>query len=112
MAWPDLEVTPDLPITAKPRDNTIRSESEAGYVPARPRFTRKTYEFGPHKYSVLTRAELDLLLAHYDEVGCDVIFPWTWPVIGTVHNVRFKEPPTVEQISPNCWSFSYALEEV
>lgn len=112
MAWPVLPVTPDITMPAKPRDNTIRSEVEAGYGQTRPRFTRKTRDFGPWKYSVLTRAERDLLCAHYDEVGCDVIFPWTRPIVGTIHNVRFKEPPTDEPVSPTCWSFTFTLEEV
>lgn len=112
MAWPDYSVTPDMTMPATPRDNTIRSESEAGYVQTRPRFTRKTSIFGPMKYSVLTQAERDLFWAHYDEVKCDGIWPWPRPIIGTVHNVRFKEPPTEEPVSPTCWSITFTLEEV
>lgn len=110
-AFPDLAVSPTLPIQRKHRENSLKSESESGYVQSRPRFTRKTYEYGPLDYPTLLRPEIELLWALYDEVGCDVIFTWTRPLIGSVHNVRFKEPPVDKLVGPDIWSYNCTLEE-
>lgn len=110
-AFPNLAISPALPIQRKRRDNTIKSESEAGYIQSRPRFTRKTSEFGPLDYQPLLPAEKDLIKALHDQVGCSTLFTWTMPVEGTTHNVRFKDEPTYKLIGPDLWSCSFSLEE-
>ena len=109
--FPSLAVTPSLPIPRKRRENTIKSESEAGYVQSRPRFTRKPSDFGPLDYQPLTAAEKDLIKALEDQVGCSGLFDWTMPVEATVHSVRFKEPPVYKLVGPDLWSCSFSLEE-
>lgn len=110
-AFPVLTITPAYPIQRKRRDNTIKSESEAGYIQSRPRFTRKTSEFGPLDYQPLTAAEKVQIEALHDQVGCSALFTWTMPVEGSTHNVRFKEEPTFKLIGPGMWSCSFSLEE-
>lgn len=109
--FPEIPVTPAFPIPRKRRDNTLKSESEAGYIQSRPRFTRKPSDFGPLDYQNLTAAEKEQIKALHDQVGCSVLFSWTMPVENTTHNVRFKEDPTFKLIGPDVWSCSFTLEE-
>lgn len=109
--FPVLDVSPNLPIARKHRDNTLKSEVEAGYVQSRPRYTRKTSEFGPIDYQVLTSAEKDQIQSLFDQVGCSAIFAWIMPIETTTHNVRFKEPPAFKLVGPSIWACNFTLEE-
>ena len=110
-AFPLLDVSPTLPIPRKPRSNAIKSEAEAGYVQARPRFSRKTSDFGPLDYPVLLAGEKDQIQSLFDEVGETVLFTWTMPRENTVHNVRFKEPPVFKLVGLDIWACNFSLEE-
>ena len=93
-AFPTLESAfqsfPEQPV-----DDTISSESEAGYTTTRPRFTRVRRTFGPVKM-ILTRADRDTLVAFDATVRGSSIFTLAHPDTGEVLNVRFASKGRVK----------------
>ena len=116
-AFPTLESAfqsfPEQPV-----DDTISSESEAGYTTTRPRFTRVRRTFGPVKM-ILTRADRDALVAFDATVRGSSIFTLAHPDTGEVLNVRFasKGRVKVEAIlsthpDSRLYAAEFSLEEV
>lgn len=117
MAFPTLSAAPKS-CPEEPIDDTISNESEAGYVMTRPRFTRVRHKFGPVEY-ILTKADLDLLVAHDASVKGSTIFTWVSPTTGTTHNVRFSKDGRVKftqvvdtRPTVRLYTVNFSLEEV
>lgn len=89
MAFPTLSRA-HLPIEITPEDNTIRSPFEAGYEHRRPRFTR-TRRFLKVSYDMLSTADKDLLVAHFDSVGTHTNFTFT-DIDSNNYNVYYDKP--------------------
>jgi hypothetical protein len=115
MAFPTLSAAPrSCPESVI--DDTIKTDTEAGYVQTRPRFTKIRRTFGPIQY-LLNRADRDLLVAHDESVKGSTIFTWTHPITGTSYNVRYKSDGRVKtepllDSSPRLFSAEFSLEEV
>lgn len=111
MAFPTLTSAPVYPITENRADATIRSETEAGYTLARPRFTRSRRNFAVN-YRNISPADKELIVSHFDTVGGSTIFTWTNPVDSTAYSVRYAKPPVVTQRIPNVFDVDLELAQV
>ncbi len=120
MAFPVLTINPLVEAFEQTAalDPVIRSESEAGYVQTRPRFTRvpKKWHIG---YSGLSLADKTALESHEVSVNCgSAMFSWTNPVDGIAYNVRylgvikFKPENGFDPLGNHAWSAEFDLEEV
>jgi len=89
MAFPSLSRRPSK-IQKSARDNAIKKEFGQGYEHRRPRFTRPVYDFLV-SYDLLPTADVDLLIAHYEEVGMYASFDWA-DREGNVFEVYYDEP--------------------
>jgi hypothetical protein len=113
-AFPNPACSPE-PFDSAAIDNTIRSKKEAGYVQARPRFTRKQHNFGPIAYSLLLPAEWQAIKAHDDTVGGWGMFSWIHPEWGSTHQVRYGENgrPKFQRVGTGgLMQCTFSLEEV
>ena len=94
-------------------DPSIRSESEAGYVISRARYTRMPKMFG-FTYRYLTAADKAALEEFQNtvKVGADA-FNWSHPKESIVFTVRLKEPLDfqLEDRNPDYWKVSIRLDE-
>lgn len=98
-------------------DDTISSQSEAGYYFTRPRFTRVKYVYGPVNY--VMNALDKVALQEFDAiVRGSVIFNWTHPITGDVKQVRFRadgrpafEPIANSLTSNRLYAVDYTVEE-
>lgn len=77
-------------VNATAIDNTIVSKSDAGYVQARPRYTRKRMSFTSVTY-ILDDEDYVLIDAHDASVGTSGIFSWTYPVTNVTYQVRYSK---------------------
>jgi hypothetical protein len=102
----------------QPIDDTIKSDSDAGYTITRPRFTRIRRIFGPVDM-VLNRVDRDALVAFDSTVKGSTIFTIAHPVTGELIKVRFKsdgrvktEPVLGSNPANRQFKASFTLEEV
>lgn len=115
MAFPTL--------TAKARscpqdfvDNSIKSPADAGYVLARPRFTRTLRKWGPIQL-ICTETDKGTFETFYLTVGTSTIFDWTHPLTDVVYQVRFSNPPKIG-VMPDTnpanrfYSIEYSVDQV
>lgn len=111
MAFPTLSQAP-VSCTTEIVDDTIKSQSEAGYVQTRPRFTRRMHKFAGIRY-ILEAADMALLMAHADTVKGSTIFAWTHPTSAVTYNVRYSPQPKSEPMlnAPWLYSVEFGLEE-
>lgn len=98
-------------------DDTISSQSEAGYKVTRPRFTRVFYVYGPVNY-VMNSEDKEALQLFDAIVRGSTIFNWTHPITGEVKQVRFssngrpKFDPIPSSLPSNrLYSVDYIVEE-
>lgn len=73
-------------------DNTVKSESESGYVHTRPRTTRKVLRTIKTGFTELSQAEADEFDTFYQAHGTFQSFDYTHPTKGGVIKVRFQSP--------------------
>lgn len=101
----------------QPIDDTISSQSEAGYKQTRPRFTRVIMTYGPIKM-IVGDADKDALVSFHNTVRGSTIFTITHPATSTVLNVRFKsdgrlkiEPILDTRKTNRRYSVEFSLED-
>jgi len=75
MAFPTLSRRA-IDIETSNEDNSIKHSIEAGYEFRRPRFTRARRLFKV-QYDLLSTADRDLLVTHFNSVGTHTSFTWT-----------------------------------
>jgi hypothetical protein len=92
-------------------DALVKSESEAGYVTTRPRFTRARRTF-KLTYKALTDADKALLDTFFytSTSHGSTVFAWTDPITSASHNVRIK-PISWQTVRYNQWAAQIELEE-
>lgn len=112
MSFPTLSKKPTTIETSMP-SNTIKTEFDGGYIQARERNTRDRKVFNI-SYSILNKADITLLNAHYASVRGSGIFSWTNPSTTTTHQVRYQEPfrITADAHMPDDYPVTMILEEV
>ena len=112
MAFPTLTESPSS-IETEPEYSTIKTEFEGGYQQARERHTRNRKTFKAQWVS-MSRANLDLLLAHYDTVRGSGSFLWTNDDDDAAYTVRYESAPkrTADGKFKNSYAVSIALKEV
>lgn len=106
--FPTLTNLPTFPLKESRVDNTIKSDTEAGYVITRTRYSkiRKKFEV---LYTLMSAADKALLEAFIDTVeGATDYFTWTHPASGVAYTVRFSEPPEIELTGFDGASYLYA----
>jgi len=110
MAFPTIAAPKSIKRT--PVDNTLRSPTDAGYVQARPRTTRKIYDF--EVSLLLSTAHRILLEDYYDLVGGATIFSWYCTKYNTTYQVRFTKPvsSSVNPEQKNYYDVSFAVQSV
>jgi hypothetical protein len=91
--YPTLTVLPSVPIKESTEDPVIRSNSEAGYLHTRKRFTKARHSFSLN-YEKMPNADKVALDAFCDVVGGGVSsFTWVHPITSTSYTVRFNARP-------------------
>lgn len=112
LSFPILSVRPVYPIKeGRAVDPTLRSQSEAGYVQTRPRFTRvpKSFEFS---YKLIPDADKNTLKTFEESVAfTSDIFIWTHPQTSSTYNVRFDKTLEFERVAFGKWSVAVRLVE-
>jgi hypothetical protein len=91
--WSTLNIEPpDYPLGVTSIASTIRSESEAGYVITRPRYTR-TRKRWSLKWAMMSASDYTSLETFFNEttIGGANSFTWDHPITGTIYTVRFAE---------------------
>lgn len=116
MDFPTLSSCPQT-ITDQVIDDTIASQTEAGYRVTRPRFTRVKYVYGPVKY-ILSEEDMITLKEFDATVRGSVIFNWNHPITGELKQVRFRtdgrpafEPVYNSNPSNRLYATDFTLEE-
>lgn len=110
--FPALSHGPEYPLKESRVDQALKSESEKGYVLARPRFTRTRKRFHV-TYNVLEQEDKDALESFVETVKGDTgIFTWTHPQSGATYNVRFSKTPEFELWTMRLWKTELELETV
>lgn len=91
MSFPILEATPTY-ISAKSDFNTISIEYDGGYEQTRERHTRDRKSFKV-SYTLLTRADKNLVESHYNTVKGSESFAWQNIDTLTTYTVRYTKAP-------------------
>ncbi len=91
--YPTLTVYPSAPIVETKEDPAIKTESEAGYVHTRLRYSRSRRNFKV-PYENMSNADKVILDAFCDTVhGSVTSFNWVHPLTGVTYVVRFDKRP-------------------
>ena len=105
--FPTLSIYPIYPLKESRVDNTIKSDTEAGYVITRARYSKVRKKFNII-YQLLTAADKALLDTFIDTVsGATDSFTWVHPASGTSYTVRFEDPPEIELTGFDGTSYYY-----
>lgn len=90
MAFPVIKAPKHITMT--PVDTTIKTQTDAGYVMARPRTTRSIYDF--EVGLLLNQTDLNLLIAHDALVTGASIFAWYNHLNQQTYQVRYTSRPS------------------
>mgnify|MGYP005644623229 CR=1 FL=1 len=115
---------PEYPLGEETVTSTLKSDSDAGYVITRRKYTRVLHKW-TLKWTHLSGAHYAIVKAHYEAVG-GAAGGWYWihPQTGTIYHVRFKDdslkfdlsvpgPESAEDANDGgYYSGSFVLEEV
>lgn len=98
-----------------PDDNTVRKETEGGYVVTRPRSTRTNPVTWSCGYTHITEADR-LVLMNFRRTVKDgaVIFTWVNPQDLVTYYVRYTGPLTFQYVgigTSQKWDCSFSLEQ-
>ena len=93
------------------KDNTIKTQDQAGYVHTRPRNTRMQRIWTYAWFAVSDDEFADVQL-FYEKVGTHTSFLFEDYVDEEKHEVRFSEPLKAQYSYPSGWNFSLSFEEV
>ncbi len=111
--FPTLSIGPVFPLREVPRDASLRSPFEAGYVQARPKFTRIPATWPDITYRNMTATDKSTLETfEKTTVKQTDAFSWTHPQTSTVYSVRFSGPVQYDLVRPGIWEFRFSLEEI
>jgi hypothetical protein len=111
--FPTLSKTPVFPLREGLRDMALRSPFEAGYVLARPRFTRIPRVWPEISYYGMTDSDQSTLFTfEQTTVKQTDSFNWTHPETSVVYVVRFLGPVDYELVDDDNWRLRFGLEEI
>jgi len=102
MAFPTLNRRPKT-VKVMPEENLLSSDMEAGYQHRRKKFTRERKKFDI-SYDLLSTADRDLIIAHFDTVGLHTSFNWT-DLEAIVHTVFYDKAPAYVNSVPGWFQF-------
>ena len=111
MAFPSI--APPTKINIEPSFNTISAEFDGGYEATRERNTRDRKMF-KIDFSLLTRADKDLLISHFNTVRGSVPFDWTNIDDNVTYSVRYSKAPSTPTMAstPDRFNISIEVKEV
>lgn len=93
--FPTLSMRPDGTSfkVSIPNPSIESEETDGGYFNTRPRYTRRPPKTFTFKFTDIGQDDRDTLDHFFSEVvkGSSVIFNWTDPTNGAVHQVRFSQ---------------------
>ena len=100
------------PITKKVIPDTVKSNSEDGYVTTRPRFTRRRFTF-ELSMPFVKRADVDKMLELDLEVTGSKTFEWYNEIDDYIYTVRFVEDSRPEYTDDHFsyTTINFSLEE-
>lgn len=84
-------------VTVTPQDAAIVSETEAGYVIARKRYSRQRWQFDV-SYPLLDETDYGYIMELWGKVGTSGLVSWTFD--GKTYTCRFLSPGVVTRYFP------------